>query len=380
MPELILDISNGHDGLNLIFLFGTIIFLGTFGSRLIQMVSVPREVGCVIIGVLLGGDILNIITRDSVHAMQPFTLFALGIIGFMIGGELRRSVFTKYGKRFFTILFTQALGTFFLVAIASSVVAWIITRQVAMSVAMGLVLGAIASTTAPAATTNVLWENKTKGPLTAAILAIVALDDALALLLFKGAATGAHILMGTGKHDLLNDMITVIIEVGGAILLGFLAGYLLFLLLKYIKTNENIFGFSIALLLLVVGSSIALKIDPIMPPMIFGVTIVNLAPRQSKIVFESLKKFSPPVYTLFFVLAGAHIKFSSMSVPIVAMTATYILFRAIGKMSGSSLGAQFAGSPAVVKKYLGLCLLPQGGVAIGLAIFSGQFFADVNPF
>ncbi len=362
----------GH--LNLVLLLGLIVFLGTVASRLFQKLGIPQVVGCVIVGVILGGDVLGVLSRQTVETIKPFTMLALGFIGFMIGGELRGDVFKKYGRQFFIILFSQGIGSFVLVAIGTSLAGYLVTNNWPVSISMGLVFGAIASATAPAATTNVLWEYKTRGPLTAAILAIVALDDALALLLYKAAATGAGIIMGAEHNSVLGGTYRLFCEIAGAVLLGFLAGVALYGLLKFVKDDEKILGFSIALLLLVVGNSIVHQIEPILPSMVFGITIANMAGRRSKSIFELIKKFSPPIYTAFFVLAGAHIEFGSMSLRIAMITAVYISFRVGGKMLGSYLGAAYSGAPAVVRKYLGICLLPQAGVAIGLAILSSHLF------
>ena len=359
---------------NFILLLGLIVFLGTFGSRLAQKIDIPQIVGCVIVGVIMGGDVLNVINRQTIETVGPFTLLALGFIGFMIGGELRGDIFRKYGKQFFIILFSQGIGAFLLVAVGLSVTVYFITGQLSVSIAMGLVFGAIASATAPAATTNVLWEYKTRGPLTAAVLAIVALDDALALLLYRGAATGAQAIMGTNHDSVLVATTALFGEIAGAALLGFLAGLVLYFLLKFIRSDEKILGFSIALLLLVVGNAIVHDIDPILPSMVFGITIANLARRRSKSIFELVKKFSPPIYTAFFVLAGAHIEFGSISLQIAIVTVVYILFRMAGKIIGSWFGARISKAPKVVEKYLGICLLPQAGVAIGLAILAGRQF------
>ncbi|MHC4758328.1 MAG: cation:proton antiporter domain-containing protein, partial [Planctomycetota bacterium] len=99
---------------NLVLLMGAIVFLGTFGSRLAQRIHIPQVVGCVIVGVLLGPDILNVISSHSIEIVKPFTMLALGFIGFMIGGELRGDIFKKYGKQFFIILFSQGIGAFLL--------------------------------------------------------------------------------------------------------------------------------------------------------------------------------------------------------------------------------------------------------------------------
>jgi len=371
--------------LNPALLFGLIVLGGAFGARLFQKLHIPQVVGCIVVGILLG-DVLGIITAETIEKLEPFTMFALGLIGFMIGSELRGDVFRKYGKQFFAILFAQGLGAFLLVVIGGSVVAWLslpsiladvtgLTR-VYLSVAVGLLLGAIASATAPAATVNVLWEYKTRGPLTAAVLAVVALDDALALLLYRGAATGAKALMGAGDDSVFNAMLLLFGEIVGAIVLGFLAGVLLYYLLKFVKAEDKILEFAISCLLLVVGISMIPKIDPILPAMTLGITVANLMPRQSKGTFKLVEKFAPPIYISFFVLAGAHMEFGRIGYWMVVMIAVYVLCRAAGKVLGSWYGARHSGAPAVVRKYLGICLLPQAGVAIGLAILSGQLFEE----
>jgi len=360
--------------LNLALLFGLIILGGTFGARLSQKIHVPQVVGAVFVGILLG-DITGLIKPETIEKLEPFTMFALGLIGFMIGGELRSDVFRKYGRQFFVILFSQGLGAFLLVAAGTSLAALLITKQPATAVALGLVFGAIASATAPAATANVLWEHKTRGPLTAAILAIVALDDALALLLYRGAATGAKALTaGPAESFVAAGSLLLLAEILGVILLGFLAALFLFYLLKFVRAEDKILEFTLASLLLVVGISMVPRIDPILPAMVLGITLANLMPRQSKAVFKLMEKFSPPIYISFFVLAGAHMQFDKLTVPVIVMILVFIFSRAGGKILGCWFGARFSAAPKVVQKYLGICLMPQAGVSIGLAILASRQF------
>ncbi len=365
--------GSGQFDLNVVLLFGLIVLSGAFGARLFQKIHIPQVVGCIVVGILLG-EVLGVITPHTIDKLEPFMMFALGIIGFMIGAELRGEVFRKYGRQFFIILFSQGMGAFFLAAIGGAVVAWFITGSVPESIAMGLVLGAIASATAPAATVNVLWEYKTRGALTTAVLAIVALDDALALLLYRAAATGAKALIGTGQGSVLGTTLILLGEIAGAVVLGFLAGVLLYFLLKFVKADDKVLDFALASLLLVVGISMIPGIDPILPAMTLGITVANLMPRQSKATFELVKKFAPPIYISFFVLAGAHMQFGKITSWMVVMILVYVLCRAAGKIAGAWFGGKWSKAPAVVRKYLGICLLPQAGVAIGLAILASQQF------
>ena len=359
--------------MNLILLFGIIIAGGAFGARLFQKLHIPQVVGCIMVGIILG-DICNLINTQIIETLKPFTMFTLGVIGFMIGGELKADIFKKYGKQLFIILLSQGIGAFLLVAVSTSIMAWFITDNLPMAIAAGLVLGAIASATAPAATVNVLWEFKTRGPLTLAILAIVALDDALALLLFRTASTAAQAIIGTGHDSVIITAAILSGEIIGAVILGIVVGLLLFILLKFVKSDEKILLFSVSCLLLVVGITIIPDIDPILPAMVFGITIANLAPRQSKSIFELVKNFTPPIYVSFFVLAGAHMRFATIAPWMIIMITIFVLFRAFGKITGAWFGAKYSNAPAVVRKYLGICLLPQAGVAIGLAILAQKQF------
>ena len=367
-------LAQGIEHLNIILLLGLAIFFGTAGAGVFQRLHIPQVVGYVVIGLIIGESGLGLIGRDTVEILSSFNMFALGVIGFMIGGELRREVFRKYGRQLFVILCSEAVATFALVAGLSGLVAWYFTGNLHTSVAMALVLGAIASATAPAATVNVLWEYKTRGPLTSTVLAIVALDDCLALLLYGLASSIAVALLGKTDGSIWITILTAFFEIAGAIILGVLAGFLLSFILKRIKEPDKALAFTVSSVLLVIGLSIALKVGSILAAMILGVTIANLAPRRRQSTFELVKKFAPPIYVLFFVLAGAHLVLGEITAPMIVMVLVYLIGRTTGKAFGSWLGAGLSRAADVVRRYLGLCLLSQAGVAIGLAIISSQLF------
>ena len=367
-------LAQSVEHLNIILLMGLAIFLGTVGARIFQKFRVPQVVGYVVIGLVIGQSGLNIIGRDTVELLSSFNMFALGIIGFMIGGQLRADVFKKYGRQFLIILCSEAIAAFVIVALLTGLAAWYFTADVQTSVAVALVLGAIASATAPAATVNVLWEYKTRGPLTSTVLAIVALDDALALLLYGFAASIAAALIGRTNGPLLAIVLTAALEIVGAIVLGVLAGSVLSFILKRIKDTDKALAFTISSVLLVIGISITLKLGAILAAMTLGATIANLARRKRHTTFELVEKFSPPIYALFFVLAGAHLVLREITGWMIVMVLVYLAGRTAGKVLGSAFGAGWSHAADVVRKYLGLCLLSQAGVAIGLAIISSRLF------
>jgi len=367
-------LAQGIEHLNLILLMGLAIFFGTAGAGIFQKFHIPKVVAYVVIGLIIGESGLNLIGRGTVETLSSFNMFALGIIGFMIGGELTRDVFKKYGKQFLIILCSEGIAAFVIVALLSGFVCWYFTGEAQTSVAMGLVLGAIASATAPAATATVLWEYKTRGPLTSTVLAIVALDDALSLLLFGFASSIAAALIGQSHESMLMAFLKASFEIGGAIVLGILAGVLLSSILKLIKEPDKALAFTVSSVLLVIGLSIALKVGSILAAMTLGATMANLASRRRQNTFELIEKFAPPIYVLFFVLAGAHLVVGEITGWMVVMVVVYLIGRTGGKLLGSWFGARLSHASDVVRRYLGLCLLSQAGVAIGLAIISGQLF------
>ncbi len=369
-------LAQGVEHLNIILLMGLAIFFGTAGAGLFRKLHIPQVVGYVVIGLIIGESGLNLIGRDTVETLSSFNIFALGIIGFMIGGQLRGEVFKKYGRQFFIILFIEGLSAFVLVSICTGFVAWAFTRDVHTSVAMAIVLGAIASATAPAATVNVLWEYKTRGPLTSTVLAIVALDDGLALLLYALASSIAGALLGEKGGSLPVNLLAAVLEIAGAVILGVVVGGVLSLILKRIKEPDKALVFTVSSVLLVIGLSIALKLGSILAAMTLGVTLANLTGRRRKNTFELMEKFSPPIYVLFFVLAGAHLVLGQITGWMIVMVIVYLFGRTTGKFSGCWFAGRWSGAGETVQKYLGLCLLSQAGIAIGLAIISSRLFSE----
>ncbi len=357
-----------------LFIIGLAIFFGTAGARLFQRFRIPQVVGYIIIGLIVGQSGLDFIDAPTVRDLEPFSFFALGIIGFLIGGELHWDVFKKHGRQFFSVLLAEGVGAFVVVTCLTGLVALLLGLDPTLALALSLVLGAIASATAPAATVNVLWENKAAGPLTRAVFAVVALDDALALLLYSVASSFAMRLMGEASGGIMASIGHVGWELGGGVILGIMIGIVLNFVLRHGGDHDNALAYIIGAVAVTAGSARLLEVDMILASMTLGGTIANLAPRRSKQAFETVERFTAPIFALFFVTVGAQLDLQGMPFWMWALAIPYVAGRTVGKYAGARIGATLSKAPQPVQRYLGMCLFSQAGVAVGLSITASQRF------
>ncbi len=371
MNELLANTTTQSEHLNVILLIGIAIFGGTIGGRIIQKLHIPQIIGYIAIGIILG-PLLKIISPRTVENLEPFNLFALGIIGFLIGGELKRDIFVRFGRQVAAILLFEGGVAFFLVGMVSFLtLCYFYHWQTALAV--GVVFGAICSATDPASTVNVLWEYKARGPLTTMLTAIVALDDALALILYITSISLANFLTGHKEAGFLGMIYHSFYEVFGSLGLGLAAGLILRWIISRIDDDEKNLIFTISTIVLSIGLAITLELDVILSSMACGVTLINLSPRRSLKSFELIRRFSPPIYVLFFVIVGTRLNVT-LTGQIVLLAAVYISCSIIGKTTGSYWGAVYSKAVPTVRKYLGFCLYQQGTIAIALLIMASQRF------
>lgn len=368
------NISYFH--LNTLFVLGLALFGGTIGGRLFQKIRFPQVVGYIMIGLAIGRSGLGIIDAKMLQSFEPFNYFALGLIGFMIGGELHKDALARYGRQFTAILLFEGLISFLLVTVLFGTVGSFLTGNPSASWALGLLLGAIASATAPAATTDVLWEYKAKGPLTSTVFGIVALDDVLAIALFAVASSLATHILGIVHDNVFLSFLRPVYEIGGAVLIGGASGWALVRVIHHYQQKERVLVFMLGMILFVLGLSVALHTSMLLAAMVLGAVVVNGAPTMSKQVFGLAKDFTPPIFVLFFVFIGAKLELQLISPVLVLLVFLYLAGRTIGKMSGAWLGAELSGAPAPVKKYLPFCLFSQAGVAVGLSLVAAHFFSE----
>ncbi len=357
---------------------GAIIFSGTIGARIFQRLRIPQVVGYIAIGIVLGQSGFKVIDAKLIESLRPLTFFSLGIIGFLIGGELHRSVFKRHGRQLIAILLSEGLGACFINSVAVSIVVFMVVHNWPVAIGVGIILGSISSATAPAATVDVLWEYKTRGILTTTIMAIVALDDGLALILFSIASVAAGHLLGNSDAGLLQSVLHSVREVGGAVVLGTISGVVLNLMLRWIADHEKALALIVGILALTLGAAIVLEMDLIIAAMTLGAVLVNLAPNRSKKARKVMESFAPPVYVLFFVFVGARLRLHGIPSLGWVLAGVYVAGRTAGKFIGVWIGARLTNASMKIRRYLGFCLFSQAGVAIGLAIVASIRFSNYH--
>jgi Kef-type K+ transport system membrane component KefB len=360
-----------------LFVLGISVFGGILGAWLFQRIKFPQVVGYIAVGLIVGRTGLHLVNEQDIATLQPFSMFALGIIGFLVGGELKLQEFKKYGRQFAAILFGEGTLAFVLVTVFTSIVLSRVIPNPTLAIAGGIVLGAIASATDPASTIDVLWEYRTRGILTTSIIAIVALDDALAMTLY-GLGSSMAGLLASGNTSIVGEATKLSIELLGALILGLLGAVVLGALIRWFRQPEKTLSLSIGLILLLIVIAVSLEMDVILAAMTLGCALTNMMPRESEAVFKVIRNFSNPIYVLFFVLVGARLGVGQMPLWLWGIVFVYVIGRSAGKVIGAYVGARATGSAPVVQRYLGMGIFAQGGVAVGLSIMASRHLSGIQ--
>jgi len=352
---------------DILTLIGLIITVAFLGSKVFQRLGSPQVVGFIVMGVILGTSFLNIVPLKLVEELTFISEIALGLIGFDIGSHLLLGELRKLGRSILFILLFEAVGTFALVTAGI----YVITQ----SWHTALIFGALSSATAPAATVDVLAEYDAKGPLTTSLLAVVGMDDALALLLYSVSAAAAEsLLASSGAPSPLTILKLPLIEIGGAAVLGLAMGWLLDFIMCRMKRHHDAMAISIGFVFLCVGLSQSLGFSLILTTMTLGMVVVNRHTEHGRHIRFTIEQAGPVMYVLFFALVGA--RFQIQLLPAMGLLGiAYVVLRSFGKFTGAWLGGTLGGAVPTVRDNLGLGLLSQAGVAIGLALASASRFS-----
>jgi len=346
---------------NLIFGVGALLLAGFVGGKLAMRLRLPTISGYIVAGLLLGPSILNIVPDHIVESLAPVPHIALGLIAITIGTEFRIAKLRRTGRNILIITTIQLVTTF--AAVSAALVAFGAPPR------MAFLLGAIASATAPAATVAIASELRARGPLVSVLFGVVALDDAFCITLFgfvmAFAAAGVAAVSGTDVSTLqmiLHPFREILISAA----IGAVMGYIVHRIVLNRRSNNEIIVVVLGFVLLTSGITLSLHVSALIANMVLGFVLVNLSPKNARIT-RVLEPLTPPIYAAFFALAGTELDIRTLAAT-GALGIVYLLARAAGKYGGAYVGAVAAGEPQSTRKYLGLSLLPQAGVAIGLIL------------
>ena len=358
--------------LNTLLQLGLMILFGIFMGRMAKHIKLPNVTGYLLAGLLLGpyffpalGITHTVLTEEFVNEISVISEVALGFIAFSIGNEFKFSYFKKVGV---TPVVIASLESLF--AVVFVVAALVATGH---ALPFSLVLGSIAAATAPAATIMVINQYKAKGPVTQTLLSVVAIDDATALLLFSIAVAVAKSLEG-GSTNMLLSVLQPVGQILAALLVGFVLGFAMLVPMRFFHKRGNRLGLIVGFLFTAIGLADLLGLSSLMLCMGFGATVANLSSEASQIM-DIADSITAPIFILFFVASGAGLQIGILG-QVGAIGAIYILLRVCGKMFGAWLGGRICHADAKVCKYLGPCLIPQAGVAIGLTLVAGKVVPD----
>jgi len=355
-------------------LLGFAIISGYYIGLLTRRVRLPSLIGYMILGVFLGSSGLNILNEAFLDRLSFISEITLAFVAFSIGSELKLSTLKRLGSGIISIIFAESFFAFFLV----TVVIYVVTRDLPMA----LIFGAMAPASAPAGTVYVIQEYRAKGTLTKALYAVVGFDDGLAIVIFGFAAAMAKNLLvneATGVRgnifpDLLKPFIEIILSLTVGTIVGFIFSHLERLLSQRRDSITLVFGF----ILFATGLSITLHLSLILTNMVVGFVFVNTR-REALVhsVLNQIQTIIPFIYILFFCFAGAHMKlFALPSLGLIGIL--YIISRSTGLIIGAGIGGIIGRVEKKVKKYIGLGILSQAGVAIGLSLIVKYEFAQIG--
>ncbi|MCK5808042.1 cation:proton antiporter [bacterium] len=358
----------------ILLLIGITILISFYVGKTMKYIKLPSIIGYMFVGVLLGPSLLNLLHSETQESLSFITEIALGFVAISIGIELNFASLRKLGKGIIFIIFAESFGAFILVF--SGV--YFLTDNLPMA----LIFGSIAPASAPAGTVAIIQEYKAKGSLTKALFAIVGFDDGLGIIIFGFAAAIARSLLmqesGGAEESFMQMLSTPLLEVFLSLVVGVIGAFAFAFLARKLTNKRDILILVVTLVLVVCGLSQLLHLSLILTNMIIGMVIVNTQPHSlTQSLHDKLPVLMPILFILFFTLAGANLHIAAIPT-LGALGVVYILTRSIGLVGGSRIGAMFGHVEEKIKKYVGMGILSQAGVAIGLALIVKHEFKDLG--
>lgn len=350
----------------LLVTFGGLFLAGLLADLIGRHTPLPRVTVLLLAGFLIGPSALDWLPSFTEDWFPVLTDIALTMIGFLLGQKLTRKTLGELGRFVLSISIGEVLVT--------AVLVFAVLSLFGVSIEVALLLAGIAPATAPAATVDVVHELRAKGRFTDTLLGIVAIDDAWGLLLFSLLLAMTQALAGQGSASIV--LSSAAWEIGGALVLGVVLGVPMAYLTGRIRPGEPTQAEALGMVLLCAGVAVWLDVSYMLAAMVLGATIANLA-RHHERPFHAIEGIEWPFLILFFLLAGAELHLAALA-HVGLLGAGYILLRAAGLSLGAYLGGLLGGAEPATSRHIGLALLPQAGVAIGMALLTGQRFPELR--
>jgi len=346
-----------------------ILLLGLLGGKLAQKFRAPMVVGFIVVGLLMSPSLLHIIPEQLNEEFELIKIFGLGMIAITIGGELEYKKIKDIIGSIAAITLLQVIGT--------SIVVFAIMHFIFdLPIPVALILGAIATASAPASPMANVREYQARGPFTTSLLGVVAFLDAACLIFFAIVMAVSGVLLRGGSLEIMS-LYEPAIEIFGSILLGAASGLLLLVCARFLDRRIQILVLLVGFVFLNSGIAQILHLSPLLANMTAGVLIANVHHNPTQLV-HTFDDIDLPIYIAFFLLAGASLRMDIL-VENWLITAAYIIARGIGKVGGTFLGAKLAGADRTVQKYLGFGMFSKAGLTIGLLIIVQKTFPEIAP-
>ena len=358
-----------------LLIVGIMTFIAFYFGKSMKYIKLPSIMGFMIIGLILGPSLFDLLDENVQNNFSFITEIALSFVALSIGIELSFASLKKQGISIIIIIIAESFLAFFMVTTGI----YLLTGNLPMA----LIFGAIAPASAPAGTVAVIREYKAKGSLTQALYAVVGFDDGLGIIIFGFASAIAQSLISGANTTAHNNVITLLskplLEVGLSIAVGIIMAYIFSLLAKKLKGERDIFILLFSFVLITTGLCSLFHLSLILTNMILGIVLINTqANSLIRKIHNELSYVMPLLFILFFVLAGANLHVSALpAVGIIGVV--YIIGRSSGLMGGAWLGAVVGKAETKIRKYLGLGILSQAGVAIGLSLIVKHEFSKLGP-
>ncbi|MBN1380086.1 MAG: cation:proton antiporter [Deltaproteobacteria bacterium] len=349
---------------------GIILLFGLLSAKLLRMIKLPSVTAYLILGVALGASVFNIIPASIINASGGVSNFVLGLVAFSIGRNLNRENISILGSQVLWISIFESLGSFLVITV--------LFLLLGKPFSIALVFGAIAIAAAPDAILVIVREYKAKGPLTNTLLGVVAVNTAWCFVIFSlSLPISKAVYFNPADLSLLPKVMGVtLIHIIGSFFLGVVMAFLIRWIGRILTNPEEVLILTVGFIFLAVGVSIYFDLSGLLTCMAFGAALANMK-TPTDYYFESLQRIDGLIFLFFFVLAGANLEIDYLG-KIGVIGVLYLIFRVLGKMGGVYLGGNIAGAGRTVKKYLGLGLAPQAGLALGCALVAKAEFPEIG--